>query len=149
MNDHCSIFRTWPCQGQCLLPFHHTISVFICMIVRFSTSMLPQKFVKQHFYFVLPAGVLFTAKTPGCKTIKNKRCLQMLESIPKLAVGRPKKPVGYLVDTPRHLQDINKQKKHMKQENQQGQKFTKNDSVDAFTLYVPKWPRSGPALFWP
>ena len=80
------------------------------MIVRFSTSMLPQKFVKQHFYFVLPAGVLFTAKTPGCKTIKNKRCLQMLESIPKLAVGRPKKPVGYFVDTPRHLQDINKQK---------------------------------------
>jgi len=30
---------------------------------------------------------LFTAKT-GCETTKNKHCLQTLESIPKLAVGR-------------------------------------------------------------
>jgi len=25
----------------------------------------------------------------------------------------------------------------------------KNDCVIDLTLYVPKWPRSGPALFWP
>jgi len=34
--------------------------------------------------------VLYTAKT-GCDAIRNKRYLQTLESIPKLAVGRPKK----------------------------------------------------------
>jgi len=61
--------------------------------------------------------VLFTAKT-GCDAIKNKRCLQTLESIPKLAVGRPKKPSGYLVDTPRISQDNKKQRKRIKQEHQ-------------------------------
>jgi len=59
---------------------------------------------------------LFTAKT-GCETIKNKRCLQTRESIPKLAVGRPNKTIGYLADTQRHLRDTNKQKKHIKHEN--------------------------------
>jgi len=55
--------------------------------------------------------LLFTAKT-GCDAIKSKRHLQTLESIPKLAVGRPKKPSGYLVDTPRSSQDNKKQETH-------------------------------------
>ena len=57
--------------------------------------------------------VLFTAKT-GCEAIKNKHHLQTLESIPKLAVGRPKKPSGYLVDTPRSSKDNKKQRKCIK-----------------------------------
>ena len=61
--------------------------------------------------------VLFTAKA-GCDAIKNKRHLQTLESIPKYAVGRPKKPSGYLDDTLRSSQDNKKQRKRMKQEHQ-------------------------------
>jgi len=75
--------------------------------------------------------VLFTAKT-GCDAIKNKRRLQTLESIPKLAVGRPKKTSGYLVDTPRISKDSKKQRKRIKQEHQKIRtKFTNIDLIDA------------------
>jgi len=60
--------------------------------------------VQKLFFLVC---LLFTAKT-GCDAIKNKRHLQTLESIPKFAVGRLKKPSGYLVDTPRSSQDKQK-----------------------------------------
>jgi len=61
--------------------------------------------------------VMFTAKT-GCEAIKIKRHLQTLESIPKLAVERPEKPLGYLVDTSRSSKDNKKQRKSIKQEHQ-------------------------------
>ena len=48
---------------------------------------------------------------------KKQSCLLTLETISMLAVGELTKPVAFLVDTPRCLQNINKQKKQVKQEN--------------------------------
>jgi len=60
-------------------------------------------------------SVLFTAKT-GCDATRNKHYLQTLESIPKLGVGKPKKNLSYLVDTPRSSQDNKNRGKRIKKE---------------------------------
>jgi len=49
---------------------------------------------------------------------KKQTPFVIFESIPKLAVGRSKKPSGYLVDTRRSSQDNKKQRKRIKQEHQ-------------------------------
>ena len=103
-----------PCYRSKTAGVDYSTSLFMWIVLPF--VQLFSFMCGQHNCIVLYC-LLFTAKT-GCDAIKNKCHLQTLESIPKLAVGRLKKPSGYLVDTPRSSQDNKKQRKRIKQEHQ-------------------------------